>query len=124
NIMPNLFECKLGGNAKAPEEASRFTPACTLATARESHTATLLTNGLVLITGGNGQTASLATAELFNPESHSFAPVGDMASARTRHTATLLPNGTVLLIGGRDADANALASTELFNPDNVSFAPT
>ncbi len=116
--------CELEGNAEAFRESSRFTGACTMATARESHTATLLSNGLVLIAGGDDKTASLATAELFNPESHSFAPVGDMANARARHTATLLPNGAVLVIGGRDTDGNALATAELFNPADVSFAPT
>jgi len=106
------------------ELASRFTPACPMGIARESHTSTLLNNGLVLITGGDDGNVSLATAELFNPASHSFAPVGDMADARARHTATLLANGVVLLIGGRDADGNPLATAELFNPANVSFAPT
>jgi hypothetical protein len=108
----------------ALEHASRFTATCTMETARESHTATLLSNGLVLITGGDDRAASLATAELFNPASHSFAPTGDMADSRARHTATLLTNGVVLVIGGRDASSGTLATAELFNPDNVSFAPT
>jgi hypothetical protein len=108
----------------ASGHASRFTAACTLGTARESHTATLLSNGLVLIIGGKDREVSLATAELFNPASRSFAPVGDMVNARAKHTATLLTSGAVLVIGGRDADGNALATAELFNPANVSFAPT
>ena len=115
--------CELG-YAEPFQESSRFSGACKMATARESHTATLLSNGLVLITGGDDKTASLATAELFNPESPSFAPVGDMANARARHTATLLPNGAVLVIGGRDADGNTLATAGPFNPADVSFAPT
>jgi hypothetical protein len=113
----------LGPESRASEEVSRFTATCSMEAGRESHTATLLSNRLVLITGGD-RTVSLATAELFNPESHSFAPAGDMANARTRHTATLLANGAVLLVGGRDASGNALATAELFNPANVSFAPT
>ena len=112
-----------GPLSRASEEASRFTAICSMKSGRESHTATLLSNGLVLITGGD-RTVILATAELFNPDSHSFAPAGDMADARTRHTATLLANGAVLLVGGRDARGNALATAELFNPANVSFAPT
>lgn len=103
-------------------EASRFTVTCALETARESHTATLLANGLVLITGGDDHKVSLASAELFNAETHSFARAGDMAYARTRHTATLLASGAVLLIGGRDAGGNALATTELFDPNRISFA--
>jgi len=103
---------------------SRFTATCTMDTARESHTATLLGLGIMLIAGGDNGSASLATAELFNSETHTFAPVGDMVNGRARHTATLLPNGAVLVTGGRDAQGNAQASAEIFNPANMSFAPT
>jgi hypothetical protein len=106
-----------------PERESRFTATCSMGTARESHTVTLLGNGLVLITGGDDRTVSLATAELFNPESHSFAAAGDMANARAMHTATLLSNGSVLVIGGRDAGGRALATAELFDPNTMSFTP-
>jgi len=86
---------------------------------RESHTATLLYNGLVLIAGGDDRTVSLATAELFSPSIGSFAPTGDMDKARARHTATLLTNGAVLVTGGRNASGNPLATaipidTDLF----------
>jgi len=87
------------------------------------HTATLLTNGQVLITGGRG---GLASAELFDPLSGTFAPTGDMASARVFHTATLLNNGKVLIVGGEDAnDAGiAFATAELFDPASGTFSPT
>jgi hypothetical protein len=104
--------------------ASRFTAACTMETPRESHSATLLDTGIVLITGGDDGNAALATAELFNPNTHTFAAAGDMVTARARHTATLLPNGAVLVIGGRDRYGNTLASAELFDPATMSFGPT
>ena len=103
---------------------SRFTSVCNMLTARESHTATLLGNGLVLIIGGDDRTKSLSAAELFNPISRSFAPTADMAEARARHTSTLLNDGTVLVIGGRDASGNALASAESYDPARMSFVPT
>jgi hypothetical protein len=125
--------CEPGGSAKLAgtepgplpsEQASRFAAACTMETARESHTATLLDNGLVLIAGGDDRSASLATAELFNPGTHSFAPIGDMADARARHTAIALTDGKVLVSGGRNASGSALATAEIFDPANGSFAPT
>jgi hypothetical protein len=108
----------------ASKEESRFSAACIMQMARESHTATLLSNGLVILTGGSDGTVSLATAELFNPASHTFAPAGDMADARASHTATLLTNGAVVVIGGRDASGHVLATAELFDPANINFAPT
>ena len=61
-------------------------------------TATLLNNGLVLITGGNG--ANLASAELYNPATGTFSSTGSMAVARSAYTATLLGNGLVLILLG------------------------
>ena len=63
--------------------------------ARAEHTATLLPDGKVLITGG-----ALATAEFYDPATGSFTATDSMTSQRSRHTATLLRDGTVLIVGG------------------------
>jgi Galactose oxidase, central domain len=109
---------------RTPGRDSRFSATCIMGAARESHTATLLANGLVLITGGDDRTVSLATAEMFNPDSHSFVPVDNMADARAMHTATLLANGYVLMTGGRGTTGSALATAELFDPASASFTAT
>lgn len=106
----------------AQRSDSRFTDACMMGAAREAHTATLLNDGLVLLTGGDERTVSLGTAELFNPDTHSFAPVGSMTDARSMQTATLLANGDVLVAGGHDSSGSALATAELFDPNTMSFA--
>jgi hypothetical protein len=97
---------------------------------REFHTATLLTDGEVLLAGGapcpQGTASTscsqpvLASAELFNPTNQSFTAVGAMTAARELHTATLLPNGTVLIAGGANT-SGALASVELYNPSSATF---
>ena len=104
--------------------------------AREFHTATLLSNGKVLITRGDIGTESLATAELFDPANGKFTPTGDMHEARESHTATLRNDGTVLVAGGADftsvgADdagtgfrAEPNATAELFDPSSGTFTPT
>jgi Putative Ig domain/Kelch motif/Galactose oxidase, central domain len=93
--------------------------------ARHCHTATLLTNGQVLVTGGYDGSTSLSTAEIFDPVSGTFAPTGNMAAARCGHTATLLANGKVLIAGGEDTNAGiALASAELFDPATGAFSAT
>jgi hypothetical protein len=84
-------------------------------TARAGHTATLLANGKVLITGGTNAIGTLGTAELFNPATGSFTLTGSMRTARVGHTATLLGNGKVLVAGGGTATA------ELFDPSTGAF---
>jgi hypothetical protein len=93
-------------------------------TARELHTATLLKDGTVLVTGGFDGTSELATGELFDPATGTFASTkGHMETARQSLTATLLNDGTVLITGGFDGK-NGLATAELFDPATETFAPT
>jgi Kelch motif len=79
-----------------------FQPTGDMATERAAHTATLLANGKVLVTGGFNWTNVLATAELFDPLTGTFTATGTMAFARFSHTATLLADGKVLVTGGSD----------------------
>jgi hypothetical protein len=94
-----------------------------MGTARASGTATLLSDGRVLLTGGypgEGEPPTSA-AEIFDPDSGAFVPTGDLVVARADHTASLLADGRVLLAGGFDADGTALTSTEVFDPESGEF---
>ena len=84
--------------------------------ARNSHTATLLPGGRVLIAGGFDENGAKASAELYDPSRQMFAAAGQMTSARNGHTATLLQDGRVLLAGGIDNSDKSLFSAELFVP--------
>ncbi len=107
-----------------------------LVKARIGHTATLLPDGTVLITGGlaspdlgpnPGDSVGpviLASAELYDPGSFSWIPIGEMGDARRGHTATLLPDGKVLVTGGfgiLTMDPSALGSAELYDPSSGSW---
>ncbi len=110
-------------------KTGKFKPTGSMATTREYHTATQLTDGRVLITGGNDAGAhAVASAELYDPKTGTFSPTGSMASARGFHTATPLSDGRVLIVGGYSAgwtvDGLFLASAEIYDPKTGTFSPT
>ena len=72
-----------------------------LGVARDEHTATLLTNGLVLVAAGNVNGGGFTnSAELYDPVAGAWTPTGPLAIARYGHTATLLADGQVMVAGG------------------------
>lgn len=90
-------------------------------TIRVHHTATLLTNGKVLVVGGYGQ-EYLASAELYDPITGTWSSTGSMNIARSYHTATKLTNGKVLVAGGLSNDF--LSSAELYDPTTGTWSVT
>ena len=126
----------VSGNALNPlATAELFDPAsgtfaatASMETPRSAHTATLLSNGTVLVTGGLDVAFNvLATAEIFDPTNGSFTSTGNMRAAHAFHTATLLQNGNVLVAGGIETWGGTLptvAAAELFDPPAGRFTPT
>jgi len=98
--------------------AGTFSTTAKMLVTRDFHTATLLNNGKVLVTGGHD-----ASAELYDPTSGTFAATGSMSVGRNSHTATLLASGKVLIAGGQSV-SGALATAELYDPTTGTFTVT
>jgi len=103
-----------------------FSPTGSMSIARSALSATVLSNGQVLVAGGvitlpGGGPGTTNVVEIYDPVSGAFSPVASMIQARQQHTATLLPNGQVLVTGGFDFGAlSDLSSAELFSPPAAS----
>ena len=102
-----------------------------LKTARWNHTATLLTNGLVLIAGGeifndstNGYFQGTNSAELYSPITGASRLTAPMNDAHWGGSATRLTNGLVLVAGGRNNGGSVLATAELYDPSSGTWSNT
>ena len=77
-------------------------------------TATVLQDGRVLFTGGNGNDGlSLKSTEIYDPQKNKFYSSENLNEARTAHSAILLKNGDILITGGYQYSKDITASKSL-----------
>jgi hypothetical protein len=123
-----------GYDSVMAQSTGSFTPAGNMTVPRVFPTATLLTNGKVLIVGSEDGPPGYCciSAELYDPVTGAFAPTGNMTAGRTRFTATLLPDGMVLIAGQGLVACSTCGgpgvglgpTAELYNPVTGTFTPT
>jgi hypothetical protein len=110
--------------------AERYDPATsswslagTMVVARHSHTATLLSDGRVLVAGGYDQTGSvaLASAEIYEPTTDAWTPAASMTHARLGLTATRLLDGKVLVTGDQGSSSR---TAEIYDPATDTWSAT
>ena len=99
--------------------SGKFTPTGDMSEGRAGHTATLLVDHTVLITGTD------STAEIFSPGTGTFSVVGAMSMPGSGTTATLRNDGTVLIAGGRGGSrGQSQPRAEFFAPESAGFVGT
>ncbi len=110
-----------GGNGSSQsgvdifDVTSGWTAAASMQYARSGATATLLSNGMVLVAGGRGSQINGSNfsgnndplvCELFDPIGGTWSLTGAMASPRNGHFAMLLP-GDQVIVGGGNTQSSA-----------------
>ncbi|MFH0899038.1 MAG: kelch repeat-containing protein [Pseudomonadota bacterium] len=122
--------CSIHNDLVALSSAELFDPmtntwseVASMTNARYYHTATLLSDGRVLIAGGysfpdpnvSKTGGFLSSAEVYDPEANTWSPAPSMNKQRLWHTATLLLDGRVIVVGGGYWSGNN--GSELFHQD-------
>ena len=92
---------------------------------RQSHTATLLPSGLVLLVGGAGNKCGavvVSTVERYDPAANAWLNAPPLSTPRVGHSATLLADGRVFVVGG-SGGGPTLFTTEIYNPATNTWSP-
>jgi N-acetylneuraminic acid mutarotase len=128
NVAYALFALSIASAAfTSVTHAVTVGAAAPLATARSNHTSTQLTNGKLLVAGGQAAAPAstpLTSAELYDLFANTWSAAAALPVARTDHTATLLDNGRVLIVGGRSNAASeaALNTAVLYDPTSNTWS--
>jgi hypothetical protein len=98
-----------------PKSATFAPTANNLSVARQSFGISTLTDGQVLIVGGNDTGNNLngtgvAAVDIYNPATNAFRPAASLHSGRALHAQVTLRDGRVVVIGGAQDDA------EIYDP--------
>ena len=110
--------------ASAQADAPSWSYTGNLNDGRLGHTATLLSDGTVLVAGGSNATGVFASAELYDPNTGMWSITGSLNVARLIHTATLLQDGKVLVAGGDSRPSSITNTAELYDPATRTWSLT
>ncbi|CAF4020157.1 unnamed protein product [Adineta steineri] len=114
NMLTNsdIYSMKVKSESRQPSE---WIKVANMNVARESHTASILSNGKILVIGGFNGSSAHNSAELYDPSTNTWTMMANMSVGRGDHTATTLLNGKVLVVGGWHI-SGYINSVELYDP--------
>jgi hypothetical protein len=122
-------------------DTGSWSKAASMAWARIGHTATVLSNGRVLVAGGyvtcpdSVQPCDDASvgAEIYDPGAGTWTAAGTLNTMRRYHAATLLEDGRVLVAGGATSSCSpttsqclysSVSNAEIYDPTTGSWTVT
>ena len=108
-----IFDVNSGNSRRIPDPPR----------AHEGGTATLLSNGSVLVAGGNQEGGPGDEADVFLPDASRWVSAGKMSVGRSQHAAVRLRDGRVLVVGGA-TQRGANATAEIYDPSTRAWTPT
>ena len=84
---------------------------------RSQHSATMMEDGRVLLTGGSIAPDEFTTeVDIFDPSNGSIRSAAPLNTGRHGHSAALLNDGRVLVVGGYNAMDSWLIDAEIYDP--------
>ncbi|HYM79487.1 MAG TPA: choice-of-anchor D domain-containing protein [Candidatus Dormibacteraeota bacterium] len=115
--------CPLNAAELYDPVAGTFSSTGQLNVTRFNHSATLLTNGQVLVAGGFSSCSTActsdSTAEVYDPVAGTFSSTSALSTARSGQTATLVPSGDVVIAGGTSA-GTTISSIDFYQPSALT----
>jgi len=91
-----------------------------LSNPRQYHSVTVLSDGALLVIGGEDAWGYLSSIERFDPTKPNSVgmPIANLPQPIADPASVLLHDGRVAIVGGRGEGAKALSSIEIFDPDH------
>jgi hypothetical protein len=131
-VRSALMVCLLASATNVQAQQQGWSATGSLAASRAfGHSATLLTNGKVLVVGGANLLdhfccPRLDSAELYDPAIGQWSATGSLSTPRAGHVAVRLDNGKVLVAGGSTGSTwdDLVSTAEIYDPDSGTWSAT